>query len=160
MKKAILAVLAVGLVIGGGIRQAFAQDKKVEFGLHVGAMSYIGSEGAFSVALLTISPQVDVHVTKGLMISPEVMFRTNFRFSGVVALPGVILNYTARGGFFAGAGAVLPVPISESMGGVTLLPKLNIGFRGKKISLTAYLISSTIARFSHNLVGGSLGYRF
>jgi len=160
MKKVILMVLVVGLVAGLGARQAFAQDKKVEFSLNVGGMGYLGSEGSFESVLLAFSPQVDIHVTKGLMISPEVMVVTDTHFSGAIGFPGVIFNYLGKG-FFAGAGIVVPVYVGEDTAGVgTILPKINIGYRGKKVNLTAYLITSTQQMFSENLVGATIGYRF
>ena len=56
----------------------------------------------------------------------------------------MILNYTGKGGFFAGAGVVLPVMISEGESDAgDLLPKINLGYRGNHINLTAYLITST-----------------
>jgi hypothetical protein len=67
MKKVMVLVLALGLVAGLGSRQAFAQDKKVEFSLNLGAMTFYGEE-SFSAFGLTLSPQVDIHVAKGFMI--------------------------------------------------------------------------------------------
>lgn len=159
MKKVFAVLLVVGLAAGLGAGRAFAQNKKVEFSLHAGAMTYVGEWGSFEGALLTLSPQVDIHVTRGFMISPEAMFLTDTDFSGLVALPGVLFNYLGKG-FFAGAGVVLPVSISGELGVGTLLPKFNIGLRGRHFNLTAYLITSTEAMFRNNLIGTSLGYRF
>jgi hypothetical protein len=159
MKKVLMGVLLVGLLAAVAAAPAWAQEKKVEFGLHAGVMTWLESGESFSGVLLTLSPQVDIHVTKGFMISPEAMFLTDTHFSGLVALPGVMFNYTGRG-FFAGAGVVLPVAISGGLDAGTLLPKLNIGYRGPHVTLTAYLITSTEALFSENLIGASLGYRF
>jgi hypothetical protein len=160
MKKVILAVVVAGLVFGTGFRPAYAQDKKAEFSLNLGVMSYLGGEGSFSGALLTLTPQVDIHVTQGFMISPEAMVLTDFHFSGVIGLPGVILNYTGKG-FFVGAGVVVPVAISEGDAGVgNIVPKFNIGYRARHVNLTAYLITDTKRIFSDNLVGASIGYRF
>jgi hypothetical protein len=159
MKKVVLAVLMVGLAVGLGAGQAFAQEKKVEFSLNAGAMTLLGGDISFAGVLLTLSPQVDIHVAKGFMISPEAMFLTDVEFSGVIALPGVLLNYVGRG-FFAGAGVVFPVSISDGFGTGSLLPKLNLGYRGRHVNLTAYLITDTAALFSLNLIGASLGYRF
>lgn len=159
MKKVVVAMVAIGLAAGLGAGRAFAQDKKVELSLNAGAMTLLGGNISFAGVLLTLGPQVDIHVTKGFMISPEAMFLTDTEFSGFVALPGVTFNYLGRG-FFAGAGVVLPVSISEGLGAGTLLPKFNLGYRGNHVSLTAYLITSTEAMFSLNLIGASLGYRF
>lgn len=159
MKKVVLAVLVMGLAAGIGTGQAFAQEKRVEFSLNAGAMTLIGGDISFAGVLLTLGPQVDIHVTKGFMISPEAMFLTDTEFAGVAALPGVIFNYLGKG-FFAGAGVILPVSISGGLGAGNLLPKFNLGYRGRHVNLTAYLITSTEAMFSLNLVGASIGYRF
>jgi len=155
MKKVVLAVLVMGLAAGIGTGQAFAQEKKVEFGLNLGFMTTDFED--FGVAL---SPQVDIHVTKGFMISPEAMVVTDFQLSGALIFPGVMFNYTGKG-FFAGAGAVVPIMISDYWSGTgNILPKLNIGYRGRHVGLTAYLLTSTAQLFSTNLVGATIGYRF
>ena len=159
MKKVVLAVLVMGLAAGIGTGQALAQEKKVEFSLNAGAMTLIGGDISFAGVLLTLTPQVDIHIAKGFMISPEAMFLTDIEFSGVVALPGVMFNYLGKG-FFAGAGIVFPVSITDGFGTGSLLPKVNLGYRGRHVNLTAYLITDTAAMFSINLVGASLGYRF
>lgn len=159
MKKVVLAVVVIGLAAGLGAGQAFAQEKKVEFSLNAGAMTLVGGDISYGTVLLTLSPQVDIHVAKGFMISPEAMFLTDTEFSGVVALPGAIFNYVGKG-FFAGAGVVFPVSITDGFGTGSLLPKLNLGYRGGHVNLTAYLITDTSAMFSVNLIGASLGYRF
>jgi hypothetical protein len=159
MKKVGLVLLAVVMLAGGAAQQANAQDKKVDFSLNLGVMSFYGGEFSFSGFGLTLSPQVDIHVTKGFMISPEAMFLTDFEFSGVIGFPGVIFNYEG-GGFFIGGGAVLPVAISGDVGVGELLPKFNIGYHGRRINLTAYTITSFNGIFRWGLVGASLGYRF
>jgi hypothetical protein len=159
MKRIVLAVLVMGLAAGIGTGQAFAQEKKVEFSLNAGAMTLIGGDISFAGVLLTLTPQVDIHIAKGFMISPEAMFLTDIEFSGVVALPGVMFNYLGKG-FFAGAGIVFPVSITDGFGTGSLLPKVNLGYRGRHVNLTAYLITDTAAMFSINLVGASIGYRF
>ena len=154
MKKAVLAVLVMGLAAGIGTGRSFAQEKKVEFSLNAGVMIVSEEVGA------ALSPQVDIHITKGFMISPEAMVVTDFQFSGALIMPGVMFNYTGKG-FFAGAGVVVPILIMDYWSGAgDLLPKLNIGYRGRHVNLTAYLLTSTARLFSENLVGATIGYRF
>jgi hypothetical protein len=157
MKRVVLAVLAVALAAGLGAGQAFAQEKKVEFSLNAGGMTVYGDEFAFDQWVLTVSPQVDIHVAKGFMISPEAMFITDF--TGVAVLPGVMFNYLGRG-FFIGGGAVLPVSISEGLGVAELLPKINLGYRGAHFNFTVYTITSFRAFFRYGLAGAGIGYRF
>ncbi len=154
MKKVFSVVLAVVFLAGLGAGQALAQEKKVEFGLNLGVMT------DFEGVAMAFSPQVDIHVTKGFMISPEVMAVTDFQFTGALIFPGVILNYTGKG-FFAGAGAVVPILISDFWSGAgKLLPKLNIGYRGRHVNLTVYWLTDTAQLFSWNLAGATIGYRF
>jgi len=163
MKKVFSVLLAAVLVVGLGAGQAFAQGKKVEFSLNLGAMTDLGSYGSFSDVLFTFAPQVDIHVSPAFMISPEVMVITDdsFSFDPFLLYPGIILNFTAKSGFFVGAGVVLPVMF---WGGETetgdLLPKINLGYRGNHFNVTAYLLTSTEEVFKDNLIGLSVGYRF
>ena len=163
MKKLMVMVLAVGLVVALGTGQAFAQGKKVEFSLNLGVMTDLGSGSSFSEALFTFAPQVDIHLSPALMLSPEVMVITDdgFSFSPLLLYPGILLNYTAKGGFFAGAGVVLPVIFWEGESDTgDLLPKINLGYRGNHFNLTAYLLTDTESLFKYNLIGLSAGYRF
>jgi hypothetical protein len=163
MKKFMVMVLAVGLVVALGTGQAFAQGKKVEFSLNLGVMTDLGPDSSFSEALFTFAPQVDIHLSPALMLSPEVMVITDdsFSFDPLLLYPGVLLNYTARGGFFAGAGVVLPVIFWEGESDTgDLLPKINLGYRGNHFNLTAYLLTDTESLFKYNLIGLSAGYRF
>jgi len=159
MKRAVLVVLAVALAVGMGVGQAAAQDKKAEVVLNVGAMTFYGGDLTFSGLGLTAGAQIDVHVTKGFMISPEFSFVTDTHFSGVAGLPGVTLNYCGRG-FFIGAGAVLPVSISEGIGVAELLPKVHLGYHGRKVNFGVYTITAFNGFFQYGLVGANLGYRF
>jgi len=163
MKKFMVTVLAVGLVVALGTGQAFAQGKKVEFSLNLGVMTDLGPDGSFSEALFTFAPQVDIHLSPALMLSPEIMVITDdsFSFDPLLLYPGVLLNFTAKGGFFAGAGVVLPVVFWEGESDTgDLLPKINLGYRGNHFNLTAYLLTDTESLFKYNLIGLSAGYRF
>ena len=163
MKKFMVTVLAVGLVVALGTGQAFAQGKKVEFSLNLGVMTDLGPDSSFSEALFTFAPQVDIHLSPALMLSPEIMVITDdsFSFDPLLLYPGVLLNFTAKGGFFAGAGVVLPVVFWEGESDTgDLLPKINLGYRGNHFNLTAYLLTDTESLFKYNLIGLSAGYRF
>jgi len=163
MKKFMVMVVAVGLVVALGTGQAFAQGKKVEFSLNLGVMTDLGPDSSFSDVLFTFAPQIDIHLSPALMLSPEVMVITDdgFSFDPLLLYPGVLLNYTARGGFFAGAGVVLPVIFWEGESDTgDLLPKINLGYRGNHFNLTAYLLTDTESLFKYNLIGLSAGYRF
>lgn len=106
-----------------------------------------------------LTPQVDIRVTKGFMIGPEAMVVTDSQFSGALLLPGVMFNSTGKG-IFAGAGVVVPMLIAECWSGAgDLLPKRNIGYRGRHVNLTACLMTSTARLFSDDLAGATIGCR-
>jgi len=163
MKKVFAVLLAMGLVVGLSVGQAFAQDKKVVFSLNLGAMTNLGSGGSFNEVWFTFSAQADIHIVPAFAISPEVMAITDdsFSFSPLLLYPGIILNYVSKGGLFVGAGAVLPIVFweGESETG-DLLPKINVGYRARHLKVTAYLITDTEELFESNLIGLSLGYCF
>lgn len=126
-------------------------------------MTDLGPHSSFSDVLFTFAPQVDIHLSPALMISPEVMVITDdgFSFDPLMLYPGVLLNFTAKGGFFAGAGVVLPVIFWEGESDTgDLLPKINLGYRGNHFNLTAYLLTDTESLFKYNLIGLSAGHRF
>jgi hypothetical protein len=163
MKRITVTVVAVLLAAGLLAGPALAQGKKVEFSLNAGAMTDLGEGGSFSDVLFTFAPQVDIPIARAFMISPEIMLLMDktFSFDPVILYPGVILNYTTKGGFFAGAGVVLPVGIGDGeMDTGDLLPKINLGYRGRHVKVTAYLLTNTQQIFQYNLVGLGLGYLF
>ncbi len=159
MKKVVMAVLAAALMAGLGTTGAFAQEKKVEFSLNAGAMTFYGGEFSFSRAAFAAGGQLDIHVTKGFMISPDLMFVTDTNFLDVLGLAGATLNYVGNG-FFIGGGAVLPFAVSGEAGVGALLPKVHLGFRGSHVVLTVYTITAFNAIFQYGLLGASLGYKF
>jgi hypothetical protein len=153
MRKVMFVALILSLVAGLGSRPVHAQDKKVEFSLNLGVVAS-SPEGI----RLVLSPQLDIHPTKRLMISAEAMF---CMIGDLTIYPGVIINYTVKR-VFAGLGIALPIA-PNLFGGAEVdapLLKLNIGYRGKRINLTTYLMTSTQEIFSENLVGATIGYRF
>ena len=162
MKKVALAVLVLGLAAGIGTGQAFAQDKKVEFSLNLSVLSSFSGEYGFENIGLGLIPQLDIRLAKRFMISPEIMIFTDFEFGGVYVFPGLLLNYAGKG-VFAGAGITLPMAINLGWWGAEVDPpglKVNIGYRGKHINLTAYLITTFQDMFADNLIGAGIGYRF
>ena len=71
----------------------------------------------------------------------------------------MILNYLGRG-FFVGGGAVLPVAIAGGVGFGDVMPKVNLGYRGERVNLTAYVVTAFEGVLQWGLVGASVGYRF
>jgi len=162
MKKVILGVLVVGLLVGGTLRPALAQNKTVGFSLNLGAMTDIGSCGTFSDVLFTFSPQIDVRIARNFMISAEAMVITDkeIHFDPFLLYPGMLLSFTT-GKVAIGGGVVLPVAFWDGeVETGDLVPKIAIDYRAKHFKLTTYILVDTQPLFSCNLIGLTLGYVF
>ena len=157
MRKVILGILVV-VMIGGAFQQVQAQEKKAQGGLNLGVM-FLGGGIEEGFGLWTFGLALDYRLGKNVTISPEVEVWTfRFYFEAFILSPGLILNYQ-EGSFFIGAGLIYPVVISEyETADVGLFPKINAGFRGKNVKLTAYALSDWA--LSGVVVGASIGYRF
>jgi hypothetical protein len=84
MKRIVLAVLVMGLAAGIGTGRALAQEKKVEFGISLNVLSSFGGGYGFEDFGLGLTPQLDIHLAKRFMISPEIMLFTDFEFSASI----------------------------------------------------------------------------
>ena len=157
LRKVILGILVVALVLGAS-QQVQAEEKKALFWLNLGVM-FLGGAIEEDFGLWTFGLSVDYRLAKNVVISPEVdLWTFQFHLEAFILSPGLILNYQ-RGIFFAGAGLILPVVISEfGAADVGLFPKVNIGLRGKNVKLTAYALSDWA--LSGVVIGASIGYRF
>lgn len=157
MRKVILGILVVAMV-GGAFQQVQAQEKKAQGGLNLGVM-FLGGPIEEGFGLWTFGLSLDYRLGKNVTISPEVDIWTfQFHFESFILSPGLILNYQ-EGNFFVGAGVIFPVVISEFVtADLGLFPKVNIGFRGKNVKLTAYALSNWA--LSGVVLGASIGYRF
>ena len=157
MRKVILGILVVVMVLGA-FQQVQAQEKKAHLGLNLGVM-FLGGAIGEDFKLWTFGLSVDYQLAENLVISPEVdLWTFQFHFEAFILSPGVILNYQ-EGIFFAGAGVILPVVISEfGAADVGLFPKVNIGLKAKNVRLTAYALSNWA--LSGIVIGASVGFRF
>ena len=164
MKKVIVAVLAVALFLGtAGL--AAAQEKKVNVSLNAGVQTNIWKGTSFDNAWFTLDLRVGIPLGASWEISPEVMYAVDdsFDFSWTNLYPGVLANYKS-GGFFVGAGLVLPFGFGEGDSATGhISPKINAGYDLGKLKLTAYLLilsDTGVSLFDMNQAGITLGYRF
>ena len=157
MRKIILGVLVV-VMIGGAFQQVQAQEKKAQGGFNLGVM-FLGGDIEEGFGLWTFGLSLDYRLGENVAISPEVEIWTyRFYFDAFILSPGMILNYQ-EGIFFFGAGLIYPFVISQfGTADVGLLPKVNIGLRGKNVKLTGYAFSDW--SLSGVVLGASIGYRF
>jgi hypothetical protein len=165
MNKIILSFVLMGLLIGGTFSNATAQEKKLAFSLNLGAQTNLYRETSFDNAWFTLGARVGLPIGASLEISPEVMAAVDdgLTFDAAWLYPGLMLNLKL-GGFFVGAGAVLPVIFyeGESDSG-NLAPKVNIGYSAGHLTVTAYILTWTEEYMDFlevNFIGATIGYRF
>jgi hypothetical protein len=126
----------------------------IDFSINAGVLADLGEDGG---AVATLGAQIDIPFGRTVMLSPELNLLTNF--GGALVLPGALLNFKVHN-VFTGLGAVyVPGDEFEDEGGL-VLPKINVGYRGRRITGTVYLITTFESLFSYNLFGASIGYRF
>ncbi|MFQ6066634.1 MAG: hypothetical protein ACE5K3_05085 [bacterium] len=162
MKKFMMGILVIGLLVGGAFQQVQAKERKIGFNINLGTTLFGGGLDAF--ALVSLGAEVDFHLGKHVMISPEVQvwsykFKKVPVFDSYILTPGVILNFKLSR-FFAGGGVLMPFFSSgegDIEAGPPLLIKFNGGFRTKNIKLTAFVITIL---FKINILGASIGFGF
>ncbi|MDM7926478.1 MAG: hypothetical protein QUS35_10725 [bacterium] len=162
MKKIMMGLLIAGMAAVG---PAWGQEKKVNTSLNLGVQTNIWQGTSFDNAWFTLDLRVGVSLGASWEISPEVMYAVDdsFDFSWNNLYPGILVNYRS-GGFFVGAGAVLPIGFGEGDSATgNISPKINAGYNFGKLKLTAYFLvlsDSGISLFDMNQAGITLGYRF
>jgi hypothetical protein len=165
MKKVAVMVLLAGLVAGAAAGPALAQGRRTDFCLNLGVQTNVWSDTSFDNAWFTFDARAGIRLGKSWEIAPELMYAVDdsFDFSVNWLYPGVMLNYKA-GGFFIGAGAVLPIVFGGGQSDTgNPAPKINIGYRYKNLVFTLYGVTWTESglRFlDMNFVGATVGYRF
>jgi hypothetical protein len=165
MKKVLMGVLLLGLIAAVSATPVWAQGKKVDFSLNLGVQTNIWSGTSFDNAWFTLDARVGIPLGKMWEVSPELMYAVDdsFDFGFGWLYPGVLINFKS-GGFFVGAGAVLPVVFGEGESDtMNISPKINLGYHFGKVKLTAYLIiftESGLDFFDMNQAGVTIGYRF
>jgi hypothetical protein len=168
MKKTLMVFLAIGVVAAGVVGPAWGQGTKVNFSLNGGVQTNIFNGSSFDRVWFTLDARAGILVTKSFEISPEFMGVFHYGFEGgpfgTILYPGVMLNFRSGGGFFVGAGAVLPWAISEGSSDTgRIAPKVNVGYSFGNIQLTAYFIAwneKEIDFLDVNFAGVTVGYRF
>lgn len=170
MKKAVMALLVIGILGSVALGPVWGQDqKKVAFSLNGGIQTNIFNGSSFDKALFTADVRVGIRLGRSFEISPEAMVVFNYLSmflegaGGTLVYPGIMLNYRA-GNFFLGAGAVLPWAFFEGESDTgNLSPKVNVGVMFGNFQLTAYYLCWTdegIDLFDAGFAGLTLGYRF
>jgi|WetSurSiteA1Bulk_404760.scaffolds.fasta_scaffold28762_2 hypothetical protein len=171
MKKVLMGVLIVGVVMAVAAAPARSQDKKVNLNLNAGVQTNLSDlafpqTSAFGKAWLTVDARLGVSLGKSMEISPEVMAVLDWGWGwggldtdegGLLLYPGVLLNFRSQR-FFAGAGVVLPIEISDGAETGDVAAKINAGYRSGHFQATAFFVAWN----EHDFLGSgiTLGYRF
>lgn len=165
MKKVVLSFVVMGLFVGGAFSSAQAQGTKAAFSLNLGVQTNLSSHSSFDNAWFTLDARFGITVGQSFEISPEVMVTVDdsLEFDLISLYPGMMLNFKL-GGFFVGAGAVLPVIFydGESDSG-KLTPKVNVGYRAWHFILTAYIFTwneEGLGFLEFNSIGTTIGFSF
>lgn len=165
MKKAIVVLGVMCFLIGGASSPAQGQEAKAAFSLNLGVQTNLNRHSSFDNAVFTLDLRVGVSAGRVLEISPEIMAAVDdsLDFDAVGLYPGLLLNLRF-GGFFIGAGAILPIVVYDGgsdSGRVS--PKINLGYRAGRLNLTAYFIAwneEFVDLFDLNQIGATIGFRF
>lgn len=164
MKKAVLSLIAIGLLVGAAATGAQAQTR-TGFSLNVGVKTNLFKDSSFDNAWFTLDARLGIPLGRTVEISPEVMAAIDDSFdTDIIWLyPGAMLNFML-GDFFVGGGAVLPIVFfdGESDTG-NIAPKVNVGYRAGSLILTAFIMTLNeegVDFLDFNYIGATIGLRF
>ncbi|HSA94562.1 MAG TPA: hypothetical protein VLJ16_00830 [Acidobacteriota bacterium] len=165
MKKLAMVLLVLAVSAAAAAPPAWSQARKTDVSLNLGVQTNIWHGTSFDNAWFTVDLRVGVPLGKNLELAPELMYATDdsLEFAFHNLYPGVVLNYRS-GGFFAGAGAVLPIGFGGGESDTASpSPKINLGYDLGKLKLSAYFLmflDSGIDFLDVNQAGITLGYKF
>lgn len=158
--RILLTLVLVGLVTA---EAAQAQTRKTGFSLSLGASINVPrGKGYDRTTYVTLDFRSRFRLGRSFEVVPEIMGAATI-FGIWWLYPGASLNI-ASGSLFFGTGVVLPLSYTDhSLEPGPPAPKVNIGFRGQRVILTAYFLG-WVKRPSEDLamhfVGLTLGYCF
>ncbi|HYA48489.1 MAG TPA: hypothetical protein VEG35_02215 [Burkholderiales bacterium] len=121
--------VAWGLILGGAGPLVQAKGKPVDVFFN------LGTEINMTPQYWSAGFQVDFHLAKLLMVSPE--FNVWFGRGESILVPAILLNFKL-GRFFAGAGLAVIKDISSGMAweiGPEVRPKFDLGYRTRHFQL-------------------------
>jgi hypothetical protein len=165
MKKMVMVLLVLAVAAAAAVPPAWSQDRKTQVSLNLGVQTNIWHGTSFDNAWFTVDLRVGVPLGAKFELAPELMYATDdsLEFWWHNLYPGILLNYRS-GGFFAGAGVVLPIGFGEGESDTASpSPKINLGYDIGRLKLTAYflmILDSGLDVLDMNQAGVTLGYRF
>jgi hypothetical protein len=157
MKKTLFTILLIAALSLAVPAKAQAELLSLNFGF------VTDSKFSFNPFLWTAGMTIDIPIGSILTLSPEGYIVVNkFDFGTFIFAPAVMLNLNAAG-LFVGAGVskwfLLGSEVSGSPSSDFSL-KLNAGFQGSGLRLTAFLFTPFKDAFKTSAVGATLGFSF
>lgn len=115
---------------------------------------------SFDPFFWTAGLNLDINMGKHLMLSSECFVIIHeFEFDHTTLAPAVLLNFKFAS-LFVGGGVTKWWNVNDFSNPSDFMLKLNAGFRGRNLKLTAYLITDFDDLFEYNAVGATLGFCF
>jgi len=157
MKKAMIAVLLVAAV--SFVSPAKAQAENLSLNLGV----ITDSSFSFKPFFWTAGMTVDIPLGNVLTLSPEGYIVVHkFEFGSFIFAPAVMLNFNFNE-FFVGAGVSKWFLLGDDIAGSPSSDfslKINAGFQGYTMRLTAFIFTPFDDLFDSMAVGATIGFVF
>ena len=154
-----LVVLAVMFLVIS--QPARAQYERFNLAMSFGTLT--DDSFSFKPFFWTSGLNLDVYLSENIVPSSEFFIIVhNFNFDAFLLAPGAILNFNF-GGFMIGGGIVKFWLVGSAITGAPSYDpalKLNTGYMGEGIRLTAFVITPFGDLFKSNTLGVSLGFYF
>lgn len=162
MKKIIYLLFCGLLIFAMSSQNAHAENKPISFYISGGVETYLDS--LFDPVYWMAGATIDINLSAlPLMISPEChIISYGFAFEIFRLVPAVVLNYKVSS-LFVGAGITKWFWLgSEAAGSSDFLLKVNAGYKGNGIRLSAFIVTPFDHLFESyfNRVGATLGFGF
>jgi hypothetical protein len=161
MKKKVLMVVILTIVFLVTSQPVRAQYERFNLALSFGTLT--DDSFSFKPFLWTSGLNLDLYLSENIVLSPEFFIIVhNFNFDAFFLAPAALLNFDF-GGFMVGAGVTKFFLVGSAISGAPSSDpalKLNVGYIGEGIRLTAYIITPFSDLFKYNTLGASLGFFF
>ncbi len=159
MRKIFIPILIGLFILSLTATPLKAGDKAMEIFLHGGIVT--DDSLSFEPMLWTAGVNIDFHLGSMLMLSPEAMVVVyKFEFDPIWIAPGCLLN-VKLGSFFAGGGLTKWFLVGDGYTVSTdIALKLNAGFRGSNMKITAFAVMNFDNMFSDMTVGATFAIGF
>jgi len=154
-------VVALAVVLLVTSQPARAQYERFNLALSFGTLT--DDSFSFKPFFWTSGLNLDLYLSEHIVLSPEFFIIVhNFDFDAFFLAPSALLNFNF-GGFVVGGGVTKFWLVGSSIAGAPSSDpalKLNAGYMGDGIRLTAYVITPFSDLFKSNTIGASLGFYF